>query len=305
MEALTLLWLVAPMEWFLADVWGTALDAVAGATGVRVLGFPFMQRAYLAAVCIAVIGPLVGSFLVHREMAMIGDTLAHSAFAGVAVGLFVNATLALSVSPLLTALVVAVLAALLVQALIDYAGAYTDTSLAIVLTGAFAVGSVLVTATDGGIAVGINAYLFGSLATVSRASTGLLLAMSVLVTAVVTVAYRPLAYVTFDEVGARAAGLDVGRYNRLLVVLTAVVVVGSMQIMGVILVAAMLVVPVAAATAVSGFRRSVVAAVLVGQAATLTGTTLSYSYDIAAGGTIALVAVALFVAARVLFLGVR
>ncbi|MBX0287175.1 metal ABC transporter permease [Haloarcula salinisoli] len=299
MQALTLLWLVAPLEWFLDDVWGTLLDVVAGATGLRLLDFPFMQRAYLAAVCIAIIGPLVGSFLVHREMAMIGDTLAHSAFAGVAIGLFVNATLSLSVPPLATALVVAVLAALLVQALVDYAGAYTDTSLAIVLTGAFAVGSVLVTATDGGIAVGINAYLFGSLATVSRASTGLLLAMSLLVVAVVTVAYRPLAYVTFDEVGARAAGLDVGRYNRLLVVLTAVVVVGSMQIMGVILVAAMLVIPVAAATAVGGFKRSVVAAVVVGQAATLTGTTLSYTYDVAAGGAIVLVAIGIFAVVRV------
>jgi len=146
--------------------------------------------------------------------------------------------------------------------------------------------------------VGINAYLFGSLATVSRASTGLLLAMSVLVVAVVAVAYRPLAYVTFDEVGARAAGLDVGRYNRLLVVLTAVVVVGSMQIMGVILVAAMLVIPVAAATAVSGFRRSVVAAVVAGQLATLTGTTLSYNYDVAAGGSIVLVAITIFAAVR-------
>jgi len=298
MQALALLWLVAPLDWFLDDVWGTVLDALAGATGLRLLAFPFMQRAYLAAICIAVIGPLVGSFLVHREMAMIGDTLAHSAFAGVAVGLFVNATLSLSVPPLLTALVVAVLAALLVQALVDYAGAYTDTSLAIVLTGGFAVGSVLVTATDGGIAVGINAYLFGSLATVSRASTGLLLAMSLLVVAVVAIAYRPLLYVTFDEVGARAAGLDVGRYNRLLVVLTAVVVVGAMQIMGVILVAAMLVIPVAAATAATGFRRSAAVAVVAGQIATLSGATLSYTYDVAAGGAIVLVAIAIFAAVR-------
>jgi len=105
-------------------------------------------------------------------------------------------------------------------------------------------------------------------------------------------------YVTFDEVGARAAGLDVGRYNRVLVVLTAVVVVGSMQIMGVILVAAMLVIPVAAATAVTGFKRSAVAAVAAGQVATLTGATLSYSYDVAAGGAIVLVAIAIFAAVR-------
>ncbi|WP_049981596.1 metal ABC transporter permease [Halolamina rubra] len=273
------------------ELWGGLLDALAGVTGIELLGFPFMQRAYLAAVCVAVLGPLVGSFLVHREMAMIGDTLAHSAFAGVAAGLFVNSLFAVAVPPLLAALVVAAVAALLVQALIDAAGAYRDTSLAIVLTGSFAVGSVLLTATDGGIAVGIDAYLFGSLATVSRANVATLLAMSAVVAATVGAAYRPLLYVTFDEVGARAAGIPVGRYNRLLAVLTAVVVVGAMQIMGVILVAAMLVVPTATAAAIRGFKRSIAVAVAAGLFATTAGVTLSYLYDVAAGGTIVLVAI--------------
>ena len=286
------------VELILDDVWGTVLDVLASVTGIEMLGFPFMQRAYLAAVCIAVIGPLVGSFLVHREMAMIGDTLAHSAFAGVAAGLFVNSMFALSVPPLLTALLVAALAALVVQTLVDYAGAYRDTSLAIVLTGSFAVGSVLVTTTDGGIAVGLNAYLFGSLATVSRANAAILGLLSLGVTLGVTLAYRPLVYVTFDEVGARAAGLDVTRYNQLLAVLTAVVVVGAMQIMGVILVAAMLVIPVAAATGVRGFKRSIGAAMCAGLIATVAGVTLSYVYDVAAGGTIVLVAIAVYAGAK-------
>lgn len=290
------------IEFLLDDLWGTLLDILAAFTGIDMLGSPFMQRAYLAAICIAIIGPLVGSFLVHREMAMIGDTLAHSAFAGVAAGLFVNATLSIMIAPLLTALIVAAIAALLVQTLVDYAGAYRDTSLAIVLTGSFAVGSVLITATDGGIAVGINAYLFGSLATVSRANAAILLVMSVAVMLAVAVAYRPLVYVTFDEVGARAAGLDVTRYNQLLAVLTAVVVVGAMQIMGVILVAAMLVIPVAAATPVRGFKRSIGVAVCAGLLATTTGVTLSYIYDIAAGGTIVIVAIAIYAVAKI---GVR
>jgi zinc transport system permease protein len=286
------------LRFVLEGLWGTALDVLAGLTGIEMLGSPFMQRAYLAAICIALIGPLVGSFLVHREMAMIGDTLAHSAFAGVAAGLFVNATFGIAVAPLLTALIVAAVAAVLVQTLVDYAGAYRDTSLAIVLTGSFAVGSVLVTATGGGIAVGINAYLFGSLATVSRTNAAILLAMSGIVTLVVTMLYRPLVYVTFDEVGARAAGLDVSRYNQLLAVLTAVVVVGAMQIMGVILVAAMLVIPVAAATPVRGFKRSIVAAVCAGLLATTAGVTLSYLYDVAAGGTIVIVAIGIYTAAK-------
>lgn len=122
-------------EWVLDDVFGTGMDVLTELLGVKMLGYPYMQRAYLAAVCIAIIGPVIGTFLVHREISMIGDTLVHTAFAGVAVGLFLNATLSLSLSPLLTALIVAIITALLVELLIEHAGAYSDTSLAIVLTG--------------------------------------------------------------------------------------------------------------------------------------------------------------------------
>ncbi|AHG01494.1 ABC transporter permease (plasmid) [Halostagnicola larsenii XH-48] len=282
-------------EWFLEDAYGTMMDRLAEILGVRMLGYPYMQRAYLAAVCIAIIGPIVGTFLVHREMAMIGDTLSHTAFAGVAVGLFINATFSLSLSPLLTAFVVAVITALLVELLIEYADTYSDTSLAIVLTGGFAIGSILITATDGGIAVGIDAYLFGSLATVLKADTGLLVFMSLLVGGVVSLAYRPLVYVTFDATAARAARIRVRRYKRLMVVLTAFVVVSAMQIMGVILVVAMLVVPVATAALVAqSFKQSIALAILAGEFAVIIGVTVSYAYDIAAGGSIVISAIGVY-----------
>src|SRR6056297_153731 len=287
--------LFAVFEWFLTDVYGAGMDLLADLLGVGMLGYPYMQRAYLAAVCIAVIGPLVGTFLVHRQLSMLSDTLAHTAFAGVAVGLFLNATFSVSLSPLATAFVVAVGTALLVELLVDYAGAYSDTSLAIVLTGGFAVGSVLITATDGGIAVGINAYLFGSLATVSKANVGLLVFMSLLIGGLVVLAYRPLLYVTVDATAARAARLDVRLYKRLMVVLTALVVVSAMQIMGVILVAAMLVVPVAAAALVArSFKQSILLAILAAEFAAIVGVTISYRYGLAAGGSIVLAAIGVY-----------
>ena len=301
-EATTVLWidgiLLDGVEWFLDHVFGAGMDLLADLLGAPMLGYPYMQRAYLAAVCIAVIGPLVGTFLVYREMAMIGDTLAHTAFAGVAVGLFLNSALSLTLSPLLTAFVVAVVTALLVELLVEHAGAYSDTSLAIVLTGGFAVGSILITATDGGIAVGIDAYLFGSLATVSTENVAILVVMSVLVGSLVTLAYRPLLYVTFDATAARAARLNVRLYKRLMVVLTALVVVSAMQIMGVILVAAMLVVPVAAAAQVAGsFKQSILLAILAAEFAAIAGVTLSYVYGITAGGSIVVAAIAVYAVA--------
>ena len=287
--------LFAVFEWVLTDVYGAGMDLLADLLGIQMLGYPYMQRAYLAAVCIGVIGPLVGTFLVHRELSMLSDTLAHTAFAGVAVGLFLNATFSLSLSPLATAFVVAVGTALLVELLIDYAGAYSDTSLAIVLTGGFAVGSVLITATDGGIAIGINAYLFGSLATVSKANVGLLVFMSLLIGSLVALAYRPLLYVTVDATAARAARLNVRLYKRLMVVLTALVVVSAMQIMGVILVAAMLVVPVAAAALVArSFKQSILLAILAAEFAAIVGVTISYRYGLAAGGSIVLAAIGVY-----------
>jgi zinc transport system permease protein len=288
-------------ERFLDGVYGAGMDSLSELIGVDMLGYPYMQRAYLAAVLIAVIGPFVGTFLVHREMSMISDTLAHTAFAGVAVGLFVNTTFSLSVSPILTALVAAVITALLVEVLIEHAGEYTDSSLAMVLTGGFAVGSILITANDGGISVGIDAYLFGNLSTVSKESVGILAAMTVVVGTLVAVAYRPLLYVTFDATAARASGISVRWYKRLMVVLTAVVVVGAMQIMGVILVAGMVVIPVSAASLVaSSFRRSMFLAVVGGEIASVVGVSLAYVYGVAAGGSIVVAAIAVYASVFVL-----
>lgn len=261
----------------------------------EMLGYEFMQYAFLAGICVGVIAPLVGSFLVHREMALIGEALAHTAFAGVAIGLFANSVLTLPVSPYLSALVVAVIAALLIEVIATYTDAYGDVSMAIVLFGGFALGTSLITLTGGGFAVSIDAYLFGNLGTVTRGSVPILVSLSVLVCALVALTYKQLLYVTFDETAARVAGIDVTMYNRFMVVLTAVVVVAAMQIMGVILVAAMLVVPVAAASQVArSFKESLVVSVVAAEVAAIVGITLSYAHGVAAGGAIVLVAIGIY-----------
>ncbi|MFH5797325.1 metal ABC transporter permease [Haladaptatus sp. CMAA 1911] len=266
----------------------------------EMLSYRFMRLALVAGLCVGLVAPLVGSFLVHRGMALIGDTLAHSAFAGVAVGLFLG-SLNVGVSPYLSALVVAVLAALAIQVLAERTDAYGDVSMAIVLSGGFALGSVLISLVDGGIAVGIDRYLFGSLATVTADNVSVMVVLSAFVVGVVAVTRRQLFAVTFDETAARVSGIPVRRYNRLLVVLTALVVVAAMQIMGVVLVAAMLVVPVATASLVAGsFRQSLGIGVVVGEIAVIVGITLSYAYGLAAGGTIVLTAIGAFVLVSVI-----
>jgi zinc transport system permease protein len=270
---------------------GRGMDA---ALGTNVFRHPIMWQSMATGVLVGVVAPLVGSFLVHREMALIGETLAHTAFAGVAIGILVNASTGWDGSLLLVALGVAVAGALAVQWLTERTDAYGDVPIAIMLSGSFAVGTLIVSYGRGLTAINIEGYLFGNLAVVTAEGARLMGALSLLVVAGVALTYKQLLFITFDEQAARVAQLNVTGYNTLLVVLTAVVVVGAMQIMGVILVAAMLVVPVAAATSVRGFRRSVVAAVAAGQLATVTGVSVSYLYDVAAGGSIVLVAIAVY-----------
>ncbi|MFC4436150.1 MULTISPECIES: metal ABC transporter permease [Natrialbaceae] len=285
------------MVWLL-ERWSDLLSSIGGQFGIGMLEYGFMHRAFLVGILIAVMAPLIGTFLVHRQLALIGDALAHTAFAGVAVGLFVNAVLGTGISPYLTAVVVAMTAALAIELISEVTDAYNDVSMAIVLSTGFALGAVLISLNAGGLAVGVNQYLFGNLSTVSNQNAIILIGLFVVIALVVGITYKQLLYVTFDETAARVAGLNVRWYNRITAMLTAMVVVGAMQIMGVILVAAMLVVPVAGAAQLSrSFREALLASVVLAEIAVLAGITLSYQYETTAGGTIVLVAVAIYIVA--------
>ena len=282
------------------DQWYWLMDWAYYFTGLEMLNprYRFMHRAILVGLCIGVMAPLIGTFLVHRQLALIGDALAHTGFAGVAVGLFLNAVLDLGVSPYLTAVVVAMIAALFIELISEVTDAYNDVSMAIVLSTGFALGTTLISLNAGGLAVGVNQFLFGNLSTVSPQSAAILLVLFAVIVGTVALTRNQLLYVTFDESAAAVSGLSVNWYNRVMVMLTAMVVVGAMQIMGVILVAAMLVVPVAGATQVSrSFSESLVVSVVLAELAVLLGIALAYYAGVTAGGIIVLVAVGIYVCA--------
>jgi len=283
---------------YILEQWYWLLDWVYYFTGVEMLNpdYRYMHRAILVGLCIGVIAPLIGTFLVHRQLALIGDALAHTAFAGVAVGLFLNSVIDLGVSPYLTAVIVAMIAALFIELISEVTDAYNDVSMAIVLSTGFALGTTLISLNAGGLAVGVNQYLFGNLATVSPQSTAIMLVLFALVVLTVVFTRNQLLFVTFDETAAAVSGISVNWYNRVVVMLTAMVVVGAMQIMGVILVAAMLVVPVAGATQVSrSFTESLLLSVVLAQLAVLLGIGVAYYTGVTAGGIIVLTAVGIYV----------
>ncbi|OAQ53802.1 hypothetical protein HTG_05935 [Natrinema mahii] len=266
--------------------------------GTNVFYHPFMWRSIATGILIGVVAPLVGTYLVHREMALIGETLAHTAFAGVAVGLVVSSMTGWSGSLMLIALVVGILGALGVQWLAERTDTYGDVPIAIMLTGSFAVGTLIISYGRGMTGFNVEGYLFGNISVVTPSGARLMAVISVVVVLVTVATYKQLLFITFDEQAARVARLNVTWYNTLLIVMTAVVVVGAMQILGVILVAAMLVVPVATATQVAhSFRETLTLSILVGQIAVIGGFAFSISQGLPTGGSIVVVAIACYLLA--------
>lgn len=271
--------------------------------GTRVFQFPFTLRGVATGALIGILGPLLGAFLVHRQMALIGETLAHTAFVGVAIGVVlagVSGLAGTSGQLVITALIVSSIAALGLQWLTAQTESYGDVPISIVLTGSFAVGTLLLSwgRDRFAITVDIEEFLFGDLAIVTATGTRLVAVLSVVVVALVVFNYKQFLFVTFDEQAAAVSRLSVRWYTALLIVLTAVVVVGAMQILGVILVAGLLVIPVAAASQVAqSFREVIGFSVILGQLSVLLGIGFAIWFSLPSGGAVIVVAILFHLAA--------
>jgi zinc transport system permease protein len=256
------------------------------------LSLEFMRNALLAALFVGLAAPMVGIFLVQRRLSLIGDGLGHVALAGVAVGVLTDQ------EPVLTALVTAVLAAVVVE-LVRVRGRTTgDMALALMFYGGIAAGVVIINRSEGAQTGSLTGYLFGAITTTSRQDLVVFGVLSAVIV-VVTLVLRPRLFaVAGDEEYARASGLPVLLLNILLAVLTTVTVVVAMRVIGLLLISALMVIPNAAAQQVSGsFRTAGLWAVLFGVVSSVGGVALSYRLDTATGGTIVLLTIAVFVLA--------
>lgn len=259
---------------------------------LELLDYGFMQRALLAALLIGLTAPAVGVHVVQRRLALIGDGMGHVALAGVAVGVLTTG------EPVPTALVAAVLGAVVVELVRARGRTGGDVALAILFYGGIAAGVVIISQAEGGTPANLTAYLFGAITTTTPGDLVVfaVLAVVVLVTAV-GLAPRLFA-VSNDEEYARAAGLRVLPLNLLLAVMVAGTVVISMRVVGLLLVSALMVVPVATAQLLTGsFRATLLAAMGIGLVVSVGGVATSYYADTPSGGTIVLLAIGLFTVA--------
>lgn len=255
-----------------------------------ILHYAFMQRALVASILIGLSAPSVGVYLVQRRLSLIGDGLGHVALAGVAVGILT------STSPIWAALVAAVAGAVAIELIRTRGRTSGDVALAVLFYGGIAGGVVLISQAPGGTPSNLNAYLFGAITTTTRSDLVAFAVLSAIVLLVTHGLGRYLFAVSNDEEYATASGLPVLSLNLLLAVMTAVTVVVSMRVVGLLLISALMIVPIATAQLIAGsFRATVLIGTVIGVVVSVAGVVTSFYQDTPSGGTIVLFAIALFV----------
>lgn len=254
-----------------------------------VFALVFIQRALIAAVLAGITSPAIGSYIVQRRLSLLGDGLGHVAIAGVGLAL------ATGTAPLPVAVVTAILGAIVIELLRESGKASADVAMAILFYGGLATGVLLAGLVGQGTG-NLGNYLFGSLLTVSPSDLWMILALAILVLAASIGLMPQLFAVCTDEAFAKVLGLRVRAYNLLIVILAAITVTVSMRTVGLLMVSALMVVPVATANNVLvGFRKSFALALGLGVVAAVGGVIGSYYLNAAPGSLIVVITIIGFI----------
>ncbi|TDT33841.1 metal ABC transporter permease [Naumannella halotolerans] len=255
---------------------------------MELLSYPFMVRALIAALMTGLIAPAIGTYIVQRRLSLLGDGLGHVAIAGVGLAL------ATGTAPLPVAVVVCLAGAVIIELLRRFNRASSDVGLAILFYGGLAAG-VLLAGVAGQGAGALSQYLFGSLTTISDADAWMVAVLGAVVLIPAIGLAPQLFAVSVDEEHARTMGLRPHLYNLCVVLLAAVTVAIAMRTVGLLLISALMVIPVATARGlVIGFRRGLYAAMVIGVIVAVSGTAASFYVDAAPGGLIVVLAIAAF-----------
>ncbi len=236
----------------------------------------------------AFVAPLIGIFLVLRRYSLIADTLAHVSLAGIAIGLLFG------LNPILTALGVTVVSSLGIERLRDTKRIYGESALALFLSGSLALAIVLLSLAKG-FNTNLFSYLFGSIVTVTTTDVYTMGVLAIIVSVTLLLFYKELVYITFDEEAARVSGLPTKLINAVLIILAAFTVSLSIPVVGVLLIAALIVVPVVASLQLKkSFSETIFYAELISVLSVIAGIITSFYFNLSTGGTIVLVMLAVF-----------
>lgn len=250
--------------------------------------YSFIVRGFEAGIIVAIIAPIIGIFLVLRRYSLIADTLSHVSLAGVAIGLL------LKINPLITAIGAAVLSSVAIERLRISKKIYGESALAIFLSGSLALAIVLISIGKG-FNVDLFNYLFGSITTVTQSDVYIIAILGALVIAVIIAFYKEMVYITFDEESAQVSGIPTRFINILLIILAAFTVALAIPIVGVLLIAALIVIPVVTALQFKkSFIQTIFIAEIISVFSVIAGIISSFYLNLSPGGTIVLLTLGIF-----------
>ena len=261
---------------------------------LEALSYGFIQKALIAGIAVGLICSFMGTFLVLRRYSLFGDGIAHVAFGGISVGLF------LGVFPLWTAFIVSILGGLGLQKLRQSTKISGDSAVAVVLVSGLAVGVILVSS-SGGFSVDLFSFLFGSILLISQEDTIMILALSAGIIATLTIMQKQFLHLTFNEEQAKLSGMRTTLLNYAFVVLASITVVTSMRLVGILLISALIVIPnITAMMFGKGFKKTVLISMSISVISVVSGILLSYVFNVAPSGTIVVIAVGILIGTLVL-----
>lgn len=264
---------------------------------IEILTSPLMQRALIVAVLVGISAPVVGTFLVARSMALMGDGIGHIALTGVALGWLAGTIMDISPHDSLAlpgAIIMSVVGSLLIEVIRARGRTGADVALAILFYGGIA-GGVLLISAAGGTTTNLTSYLFGSLATVSRSDLIYTLILAILILGTAFFLAGPLFALAHDEEYAKAAGLPVRYLNLYIAIISALTVSISMRVVGVLLVSAIMIVPVAIAQLIShSFTRTMAVAMGISVVSCIAGLLITYHVALSPGATIVVILITLY-----------
>ncbi|MBI5044861.1 MAG: metal ABC transporter permease [Candidatus Levybacteria bacterium] len=251
--------------------------------------YGFMIRGFEVGIIIAAIAPLIGIFLVLRRYSLIADTLSHVSLAGVALGLL------LKINPLVAAIIASVISSIVIERLRLSKRIFGESALSIFLSGSLALAVVLISLTHG-FGVDLFSYLFGSITTVKQVDVYIVGILGFFVVAAVLLFFKELVFVTIDEEAARVAGIPTKFINMLLIILASLTVALAIPIVGVLLIAALIVIPVVTALQYGqSFVKTIFFAEAISLFSVIVGIVVSFYLNLSTGGTIVLLTVFIFV----------
>ena len=261
---------------------------------IEALSYGFMQKALIAGIAVGLICSFMGTFLVLRRYSLFGDGIAHVAFGGISVGLF------LGVFPLWTAFIVSIFGGIGLQKLRQSTKISGDAAVAVVLVSGLAVGVILLSS-SGGFSVDLFSFLFGSILLISNEDTIMILAISSGIIATLVVLQKQFLHLTFNEEQAKLVGLRTTLLNYAFVILASITVVTSMRLVGILLISALIVIPnITAMMFGKGFKKTVCISMGISVISVIGGILLSYFLNLAPSGTIVIITVGILVGTIVL-----